>query len=182
MSKKRGKWKRISSELIFDKRIRIIEHKVILPTGEDSSYIVDHDVKGAIATLISPKEGYVLLTYQYRFPLDKWIYDLPGGGIREKETLREAAIRECKEEVGLIPKRLIHLATFYTNPARTDWPMNIFFASEFEGRTHIENEPGEVVKKVFMQTKKLETLIKNKKIVDPSTIIAFTCARIHGLI
>lgn len=182
MSKKHLEWKRISSQLVFDQRIKILEYKVILPTGEKSSYIVEHGNKGAVATLISPKKGYLLLTYQYRFPLDKWIYDLPGGSTKDSETLREAAVRECKEEVGFVPKRLIHLATFHTNPARVDWPMNIFFASGFKGKVDIKNEPGEVVEKVVLSVRKLEMLIKNKKIVDPSTIIAFSCARIRGLI
>lgn len=182
MSKKHRKWKRMSSKVVFDNRIKILEYKVTLPSGEKSSYIVEHGLKGAVATLISPKKGQVLLTYQYRFPLDKWIYDLPGGSAKENETLRRAVIRECKEEVGLVPNKLVHLATFYTNPARVDWPMNLFFASGFKHKVHVESEPGEEVEKVILPVKKLEVLIRNKEIVDPSIIIAFTCARIRRLV
>lgn len=38
---------------------------------------------------------------------NKW--NLPGGGIEEGETPKEAAIRECQEEAGLTPKNVEHL-------------------------------------------------------------------------
>jgi len=182
MSKNDGKWKRISSKLVFDHRLKILEYQVVLPSGEKSSYIVEHGTRGAVATLIVPKTGYIILTYQYRFPLDKWIYDLPGGSVKEAESLRLAASREVEEEVGFTPNKLVHLTTFYTNPARVDWPMNLFFASGFSGKVSVQNDPGEIVKKKLLSINKLESLIKSGKIVDPSTIIAFTSARIRGLI
>lgn len=44
----------------------------------------------------------IVLIRQYRYPLDRWIYELPAGLIDEGENAQEAAIREMKEETGLI--------------------------------------------------------------------------------
>lgn len=46
--------------------------------------------------------GKIVLIRQYRYPLDRWIYELPAGLIDEGESAEEAAIREMKEETGLV--------------------------------------------------------------------------------
>lgn len=43
----------------------------------------------------------IVLIRQYRYPLNKWIYELPAGLIDQGETAEQAAIREMKEETGL---------------------------------------------------------------------------------
>lgn len=44
----------------------------------------------------------LVLLRQYRYPLDDWIYELPAGLIDAGETPQQAAVREMKEETGLI--------------------------------------------------------------------------------
>lgn len=44
----------------------------------------------------------IILIRQYRYPIDRWIYELPAGLIDEGETPGQAAIREMKEETGLL--------------------------------------------------------------------------------
>ena len=51
-----------------------------------------------VGALIVNKEGRILLTKSHKW-FDK--YTLPGGHIEVGETMREAVIREVKEEVGL---------------------------------------------------------------------------------
>lgn len=41
------------------------------------------------------------------------IYGLPAGRLNEGENWEEAAVRECREESGLTPLKLIKLPTFY---------------------------------------------------------------------
>lgn len=43
----------------------------------------------------------LVMIRQYRYPLDKWLYELPAGLIDQGETAGEAAAREMKEETGL---------------------------------------------------------------------------------
>ena len=51
-----------------------------------------------VGALIVSKDGRILLTKSHKW-FDK--YTLPGGHIEVGETMREAVIREVKEEVGL---------------------------------------------------------------------------------
>lgn len=44
----------------------------------------------------------LVMIRQYRYPVDEYLYELPAGIIEKGESLNEAAIREMKEETGLV--------------------------------------------------------------------------------
>jgi len=67
----------------------------------------------------------VLLTRQYRYPINRWIYDLPGGAGAEDEIPAEAASCQLEEELGVIPNDLALLHTFFVNPGRSAWPEDL---------------------------------------------------------
>lgn len=175
-------WKRLSEKTVYKGRLHVVEHEVVLPEGETTTYEVEHADGKAVAVLIKTADNHIVLTYQFRFPLNRWIYDLPGGGSPADEGLEEAVARECREEVGIRPKRLIKLATFYPNPGRADWCANVFFCDEFEESKLRVNDPSEVVEKVLMPVRELDEMICNQEIVDPSLLIAWHSAKDRGLI
>lgn len=53
-----------------------------------------------------------------------------GGKTNDKETLEKAAVRETKEEIGVIPKRLSRVATlhffFPDDPQKLDWNQDVY--------------------------------------------------------
>ena len=100
MDKKYPHWRRTGSKTVYKGRLHIVEHSAVLPNGEATTYEVEHFATGAVAVLVRVGGDKVILTHQYRFPLDKWIYDLPGGAINSDESVEEAALRELKEEIG----------------------------------------------------------------------------------
>ena len=55
----------------------------------------------SVYALYGEKKDKVVLVKQYRFPVDRFIYELPSGIVDPGETYREAAVREMKEETGL---------------------------------------------------------------------------------
>lgn len=44
----------------------------------------------------------VVLVRQFRYPIDAYVYEFPSGIVDPGETYREAAVREMKEETGLL--------------------------------------------------------------------------------
>ena len=44
----------------------------------------------------------LVMIRQYRYPVDAWLYELPAGVIDEGENAQQAAVREMREETGLL--------------------------------------------------------------------------------
>ena len=53
-----------------------------------------------IYPLLKDDPEKILLIHQYRYPLGRYIYELPAGLIEPGETPAQAAVRELKEETG----------------------------------------------------------------------------------
>lgn len=182
VAKVEEKWQRKSARTVYDGRVKIVEHGATLPTGEDVSYEVDESLPFAVAVLLQRSDGRIALTRQYRFPLDRWIYDLPGGAGNPGESPNDAAARECREEIGLYPFELKHLYTFHANPGRTAWPVHLFFSrAAVPGRSD-SFDPSEVVNLVSLRIDELDELIGRGDIVDPSLLIARFVAGVRGLL
>lgn len=81
------------------------------------------------ATLLFLVEGEkVLLAMKKRgFGEGKW--NGVGGKPEVKEHIKKAAIRECKEEIGVTPSSLMHVATldfyFLEQPIEKDWNQQV---------------------------------------------------------
>jgi putative nudix hydrolase len=174
-------WKKTSQKTVYKGRVHIIDYEVKLDDNTITHYEVDHNEYGAAACLVR-LDKRVILTYQYRFPLNRWIYDLPGGGRMKGETFEDAARRECREEIGINPENLIYLAEFYPNPGRSDWPVHIFFCDSHSETDKISNNPSEIVYKKTLQITELERMVDNNEIIDPSLLIAWHTARKRGLV
>lgn len=65
--------------------------------------------------LLSPQKDQVLLIQQYQ----KKDYILVAGYVNQKESLEEAAIRECREEIGRKLISLQYLKSAYYEPSNT---------------------------------------------------------------
>lgn len=66
----------------------------------------------------------------YRFKNGQEYFVFPGGGIKERETVEEAALREAKEETGLDIKLGKEL---WTNQNKSDETKHYFLVAEFSG-------------------------------------------------
>lgn len=181
MKKEYPVWQRTGEKTVYSGRVQLVEYSAVLPNGESTTYEVDHFDTGAVAVLIKVSEDKIMLTYQFRFPLNRWIYDLPGGAINKDESIEQAAVRECKEEVGIEPKKVHLLNKFYPNPSRTDWPTFVYFCDDFEYSKIDINDSSENVEAIVMSVNKLKKLIDSQEIVDPTLLIAWYTARDKGL-
>ncbi|WP_092103643.1 NUDIX domain-containing protein [Brevibacterium sandarakinum] len=51
----------------------------------------------------------MLGTRQYRYPIDRWIFDLPAGSAEPSEEPIATARRELEEEAEIVPASLVPL-------------------------------------------------------------------------
>ncbi|GIT78936.1 NUDIX hydrolase [Leifsonia sp. LS1] len=175
------KWTRLSAQTVYAGRTTIREHTVALPDGTPGRYEVDESVPFGAAVLIRDGDD-ILLSHQYRFPLDRWILDLPGGAGDVGEHPAEAARREAVEELGIVAGDLTHLQVFYPNPGRSAWPVHLFFAEAAATLAPKLDDPFEQVRCRRIPIADLAALVAGGEIVDPSLLIAWHTAVARGLL
>ena len=96
--------------------------RVTLPSGHTLDMeIVRHP--GSVVLLPVPAPGQIILIRQYRYALDRWIWELPAGTLKPGEDPAAAAARECEEEIGLVPGRVTRLRGYFPTPGFCDEEM-----------------------------------------------------------
>jgi ADP-ribose pyrophosphatase len=110
-------------------RIFQIEIDVVkLPSGHTVDMeIVRHP--GSVVLLPIPTPGSIILIRQFRYTIDRWIWELPAGSLKPTEDPDAAAARECEEEIGLAPARVTRLRSYYPTPGFCDEEM-IYYRCE----------------------------------------------------
>lgn len=101
-AEKRGPWTVVSKREAYNNRwIRVTHHDVLTPAGEAGVYGTVHFKNLAIGIVPVDDEGYTYLVGQYRFPLDRYSWEIPEGGGAIGVDPKESAARELQEETGL---------------------------------------------------------------------------------
>ena len=98
---------------------------VRLPNGRETTMdVVRH--RASVILIPMPDPAHVVLVRQYRYSIDRWIWELPAGTLEAGEDVEAAARRECWEEIGQVPERIDRVGTFYPTPGYCDEEMFFF--------------------------------------------------------
>lgn len=60
-------------------------------------------------------DNQVITLFQFRPGPEKWVHDIPGGGVYPDEDVLAGALRELQEETGYVPGEIEFLGTSYGN-------------------------------------------------------------------
>jgi ADP-ribose pyrophosphatase len=128
---------------------------------------------GAVA-IVPVLDDSIILLRQFRAPLQQLLLEIPAGKLDvEGEAPEAAAGRECEEEVGYRPGRLLHLRTIYTTPGFSDERIELYLAtdlSEVGARPDgIEEHHAEIVRLRFAEVR---SAMERGEITDAKTLIA----------
>lgn len=152
------------------------QHTVILPDGRRAIRDIVRP-PDAVAVVPIDEDGLIYLVRQYRSAIRRAIYEIPAGIIDEGERPATTARRECEEEIGLRPRRLIKLCTFYSAVGFSTGSIQLFLAQDLmPGRSghHDATEFLEVKAIPFEQA--LRWVLTNR-IVDAKSIIGILWAK-----
>lgn len=126
----RPQWRSVTSQTVFENPwIRVESHDVIAPTGHPAHYGVVKFANRAIAVLPLHDDGTVSLVGQARFAVDAYSWELPEGGGPHDEGPHDAAIRELKEETGLVAADLREILSFDMSNSVTNEAAVCFLAT-----------------------------------------------------
>jgi ADP-ribose pyrophosphatase len=166
---------RIEHQRVFEGEVFQVERDLVrLPHGR--TVIVDvirHPPSAVIVPI--PEPGHVILVRQYRYAVNRWLWELPAGSAEAGETVEAAARRECHEEIGQVPDTLVRLGSWFPTPGYTDEEMFFFRASGLsrpsEAAAIDEDEDLEV--RVFALREARE-MVRRGEITDMKTVIGLS--------
>jgi 8-oxo-dGTP pyrophosphatase MutT (NUDIX family) len=87
--------------LFDDGRLRLHEHAVIQPDGQEGKYAYLEVELPVVAVVPIDERGNVYLVRQWRYPWGRNSWEIPTGGAERGESPLDSARRELAEEVGL---------------------------------------------------------------------------------
>ena len=125
---------RLSSTESFNGRIfEVTVDRVTMPNGRTVTLdMVRHP--GSVVLIPMQDDGHVVLIRQYRYALDRWIWELPAGSLDPGEAPAAAAARECEEEIGLVPGRVEFAGAWYPTPGFCTEVMNYYRLGDLRER------------------------------------------------
>jgi len=150
-----GRVVRLRIDYLKDRKIKIRE-------------VVEHP--GAVAILPVISRDRILLINQYRYPVGKWILEVPAGTIKDGESPDECALRELEEETGYKARILKKMLTIYPSPGYSTESIHIYVASGLEKSTQKLEEDEELTIIEMGVDEAIEELMKRNE-VDGKTFL-----------
>ena len=111
---------------------------VTVASGDHRPVTQERDVlMGGKVVLVIPVDvsrQKIVMIRQFRLPAHLAngrgdLVEFVAGRVEAGETLAEAASRECKEEIGVAPGKLVELLTYLSTPGVTDEEVTVFLAA-----------------------------------------------------
>jgi ADP-ribose pyrophosphatase len=120
----------VQSEVEFQgKAFAVRRDDVLRPDGRTMRVeVVEHP--GAIALVPVDEAGRIWFVRQYRHAAGQTLIELPAGTLNAGEDPLACARRECREEIGMAPGRLIRLGEFFMAPGYSSELITMFLATE----------------------------------------------------
>lgn len=98
------------------------------------------------AVVVLAKVGeYFILIRQFRVGINQWVYQLPGGGVKEGESLEDASRRELFEETGIRCGNVVPIGKMYPCPWLSNDETYLFFTDDILYEGEPAHEPHELI-------------------------------------
>jgi ADP-ribose pyrophosphatase len=157
---------------VFDLRVDEIEYN----SGNSGIREVAVHPGGAVVAALT-NDNKIILVKQFRYPLQKFLYELPAGKLDKDEDPQKCALRELKEETGYTASEVVKLGAINTTPGFCTEELHIYFASGLTAGEH-KHEEGEQGMEIFEYSlEEIEDMIFKGDIVDAKTISGIYLAK-----
>ena len=161
-----------SKKAVYKSKIfTVSEEEATDPSGFKIERAIVRHAGSAVMFAVDDKNR-VLLVKQFRLPAEKDLWEIPAGRLDPGEKPLVAAKRELAEETGYTAKKWKKLLSWWPSPGYVSEKMHVFLATDLtKGKaTPMEDER---IESRWFKKKELDKLIRDGKIEDGKTLIAF---------
>jgi len=139
---------------------------------------------GGVTAIPVLKDGRLLLIRQFRYPIGKFILELPAGKLDSGQTPLDTIAREIEEETGYVAGAITHECSFYTTPGFSNESIHLFLARDLTLKAQRLEEGEHITVEPYSLDECLEK-IRAGEINDGKTILGILWynqwLQIHGL-
>lgn len=171
------KWARLGRKKVFEARdgstvyMELYQDRVRAPNGKEMSYTFYRATDVAIVVPFLDDERLVMIR-QYRYPLGKVMLEFPAGHVEKGESAIGTARRELKEETGFDARKIEHVYAYHPSVSKSKQVVHVFRATGLsQGKTR--HDSTEDIKVEIVGVRKLERMIRERKVENAGTLIAY---------
>lgn len=166
---------RLRHERVFEGKVFAVDRDFVrLPHGREVTLDVIRHPR-SVVLLPVPEPGYIILVRQYRYAVNRRLWELPAGSVDAGEEPEAAARRECHEEIAQVPSTVVRLAALYPTPGYCDEEMIFFRVSGLaEGADPAAVDQDEDIEARTFTIADAREMIRRGEIVDMKTVAGLT--------
>lgn len=163
--------------MVYKGRVFSVEvDDVALPNGRKAQLAI---VRHPPSVVIIPfhNDGRIVLIHQYRHALKRKIWEVPAGNLEPGESPESAAVRECEEEIGLVPATVERLGGLFPVPGYCDEEMIFYRVSDLKPPAPDsvrKPDDDEDIQSRPMPVAEAKAMVARGEIVDLKTAYALT--------
>jgi 8-oxo-dGTP pyrophosphatase MutT (NUDIX family) len=166
-------WRTLGSRRVYENPwISVREDSVIRPDGEPGIYGVVH-YKNIAVGVLPAEDDHVYLVGQYRYPLERYSWEIPEGGCPQDEEPLEAARRELREETGFEAGNWRRLGEAFLSNSVADEYAVWFLATDLVAGEP-QNEGTEVIGVRRVPLREALAMTMDGRITDALSILALS--------
>jgi len=169
------KIKKTSSKKIFkSKWFDIFHDKIILPDKKKGDYYYIYTL-GSVMIIPITQDNKIILTKQYRYLTGKNSIEIPGGGMKTRNSKNEAK-KELEEETGYKAKNWKKVGEFYPFNGIASEKCHAYIAKDLI-KTKQNLDDTEFIEVLKKPIKQVYEMIEKNEIKDGMTLAALNMAR-----
>jgi len=163
--------KTISKEKVYSGKVIDVERQTVtLINGNTAGREIVRHNGGACMAAVDRNMNFYLVR-QFRKAVERETLEIPAGKLEKGEDPYDCAVRELKEETGLMASRVSKLGFIYTTPGFCDEVLHIFLAEELV-QAEKSPDPDEFVNCECFPLAACVEMVENGEICDAKTITA----------
>jgi 8-oxo-dGTP pyrophosphatase MutT (NUDIX family) len=174
-----AKWQTTSSEEVYRTPwMKVRRDEVVNHNGKPITYSVAEIHHPAVYIVPMDSDGNILLQMQYRYTLNKEVWEIPAGH-SDGDDLLTAAKRELREETGLVSNDWIRLGEEFSAVGVANFPGVMYLARDVQPTDAARDEDEEILEQKFFTPQQVKAMLLSNEIQVASVIGSLSLALLH---